>query len=415
MITMPYEKTNYRESKGNSLIDSIDSYTVIDLETTGLDPKTDKIIELSALRIRNNEIVSEYSTLINPEMEIDSFIETLTGISNDELKKQPIIEEKISEYINFIGNDIVIGHNVNFDINFIYDTSMKMLGKPFENDYIDTLRIGRKYIDSDNHKLGTLAKKLDIECKGAHRAINDCHITNNLYKKLKEIIRDKLNNDKNIIDNFVAPENNYFKNKNIVIKGKINNYGYDEIKKIAVKCGAIILDALYPKTNIVILGYKMYDIFKSNEGGEFIQKIRRLSNDKKIEVISESEFFSILNISLANNIKNKKQIKAKDIMSDNLDFDIDNPFYNKECVFTGTLEKLNRKECMQIIANLGGKNRDNVTSDTNYLVLGNNDYNPILRGKKSNKLIKAETLKLKGQDIEIISENVFYDLIENYI
>lgn len=66
---------------------------------------------------------------------------------------------------------------------------------------------------------------------------------------------------------------------------------------------------------------------------------------------------------------------------------------------------------LQIIADLGGHCQDGVNKETNFLILGNNDYNPILRGKKSSKLLKAESLKLKGQDIEILSENVFYDVI----
>ena len=72
---------------------------------------------------------------------------------------------------------------------------------------------------------------------------------------------------------------------------------------------------------------------------------------------------------------------------------------------------MSRKEAMQIIADLGGHCQDGVNKETNYLILGNNDYNLILRGKKSSKLLKAESLKLKGQDIEILSENVFYDVI----
>lgn len=70
---------------------------------------------------------------------------------------------------------------------------------------------------------------------------------------------------------------------------------------------------------------------------------------------------------------------------------------------------------MQIIANLGGICQDGVNNDTNFLILGNNDYNPQLRGKKSSKLIKAENLKVKRNDIDIISENVFYDILDEYV
>ena len=109
---------------------------------------------------------------------------------------------------------------------------------------------------------------------------------------------------------------------------------------------------------------------------------------------------------------NSTKIKVKDIVSQNTEFDKDNPLYNKVCVFTGTLEKMARKDAMQIVVNLGGICGDNVTNKTNYLILGNNDYCRTIKDGKSNKQKTAEKLKINGQDIEIISENVFYDMIE---
>ena len=113
--------------------------------------------------------------------------------------------------------------------------------------------------------------------------------------------------------------------------------------------------------------------------------------------------------------RNGTTLRARDIVTNNTEFDVDNLFCDKYVAITGTLEKMQRKEAMQIIVGLGGHCEDNVTKKTNYLILGNNDYNPILRGKKSSKLIKAESLKLEGKDIEIISENVFYDIIDDYV
>ena len=103
--------------------------------------------------------------------------------------------------------------------------------------------------------------------------------------------------------------------------------------------------------------------------------------------------------------------KASDIVGDETKHDPESPLYNRYCVFTGKLEKFTRKEAMQIVANLGGKNEDNVTKKTNYLVLGNNDYCSTIKDGKSNKQKKAENSKLNGQDIEIIPETVFYDMI----
>ena len=111
--------------------------------------------------------------------------------------------------------------------------------------------------------------------------------------------------------------------------------------------------------------------------------------------------------------KNGASLRAKDIVSTNTEFDVDNLFYDKYVAITGILEKMLRKDVMQIIIDLGGHCEDGVNKKTNFLILGNNDYNPILRDKKISKLIKAEILKLEGKDIEIISENIFYDIIDN--
>lgn len=88
-------------------------------------------------------------------------------------------------------------------------------------------------------------------------------------------------------------------------------------------------------------------------------------------------------------------------------------FCNRHVVFTEKLEKMLRKDAMQLVVNLGGVLDNTVTKKMNYLVLGNNDYNAILRGEKSSKHKKAEKLKLDGQDIEIIDELTFYDILKD--
>lgn len=105
------------------------------------------------------------------------------------------------------------------------------------------------------------------------------------------------------------------------------------------------------------------------------------------------------------------KIDISTIVPDSVKIDEDNFFYGRHVVFTGKLEKMIRKDAMQLIVNLGGILDDSVTKHTNYLILGNNDYNAILHGEKSSKHKKAEKLKLEGKDIEIIDELTFYDLL----
>ena len=107
----------------------------------------------------------------------------------------------------------------------------------------------------------------------------------------------------------------------------------------------------------------------------------------------------------------KNGINIASIIPDDNQIDEDNFFFNRHVVFTGKLQKMDRKDAMKIVVNLGGILDNNVTKSTNYLILGNNDYNAILKGEKSSKHKKAEKLKLEGQDIDVLDEQTFYDLI----
>lgn len=107
-----------------------------------------------------------------------------------------------------------------------------------------------------------------------------------------------------------------------------------------------------------------------------------------------------------------KGIKISSITPTAVEIDEDSFFYGRHVVFTGKLEKMVRKDAMQIVVNLGGILDNNVCKQTNYLILGNNDYNAVLKGAKSSKHKKAEKLKLEGHDIEIIDEFTFYDILD---
>lgn len=140
----PKKKKTKRPHKGRSLLALMDDYVVLDLETTGLDPLFDSIIEVGIVRVRNGEIIDSFDSLVNPHCDISDFISTLTGITNEQLQSAPDIDTILPAAISFIGNDVVVAHNANFDINFMYDYSAR-LGLPyFSRDFIDTMRMSRR-------------------------------------------------------------------------------------------------------------------------------------------------------------------------------------------------------------------------------------------------------------------------------
>ena len=111
--------------------------------------------------------------------------------------------------------------------------------------------------------------------------------------------------------------------------------------------------------------------------------------------------------------KHSRQISLKDIQPTTDEIDEDSPFFGKVFVFTGVLDRMLRKDAAQLVVNRGGLCGDNITKKTNYLVLGCNDYCSTIKDGKSSKQKKAEQLKLEGNDIEIISENIFYEMLED--
>ena len=306
-----YEKPQ-RENKGSSKLDFPVDYTVVDLETTGLDPEWNEIIEIGALKIRNNQIVDSFSQLVKPTEPVDEFITDLTGITNDMLADAPSIEEVLPSFLAFADNDIIVGHNVNFDINFIYDNCVRLTGQGFPNDFVDTMRLSRRLFPQEkHHRLSDLEKRYNLHNESAHRALSDVMLTNQCLEHLR----------KHVIENNID-----------------------------------------------------------------LQALLRSSS---------------------------KGLSAKDISATNDEFDENSPFYQKTFVFTGALERMTRRDAMQMVVNLGGLCGDGINKNTNYLVLGNNDFCKTIKDGKSAKLKKAEQLKISGQDIEIISENVFYDMLNN--
>lgn len=177
-----------RPCKGKSLLAAVDDYVVIDIETTGLSPEFSEIIELGAIRVQKGRIVAEFATLVQPRGVVSPFITELTGITNAMVGTAPAIQAVLPDYLDFIGKALVIGHNVHFDVNFIYDQCVACLNCPFTNDFIDTMRMSRRlYKHQRGHRLANLAERFGVADNGmrAHRALADVIKTHLCYEYMK--------------------------------------------------------------------------------------------------------------------------------------------------------------------------------------------------------------------------------------
>ena len=175
-----------REHKGKSLLTAVGDFTVVDIETTGLSPRHSSIIEAAAIRYREDKPVDEVSLLINPGFSIPRAITQLTGITDDMLWTAPGLEDVLPYFLDFVGADVILGHNVNFDLNFLSDKAL-YLGLPaVSNDFIDTMRLSRKlYKQYKHHTLADLAERFGVRQDTAHRALADCYTTAACYQYMK--------------------------------------------------------------------------------------------------------------------------------------------------------------------------------------------------------------------------------------
>lgn len=163
-------------------------YVVFDLETTGISPYTDKVVEISAVKVRNHKKVDEFSTLVNPECHISEGASAVNGIYDEMVADSPVFADVLPSFIEFIVDLPLVGHNIHsFDMGFIYRDCEAFLSAFPDNDYIDTLLLSRKCLpEMAHHRMTDLAAHYGISTEGAHRALADCYMTQQVYELLKD-------------------------------------------------------------------------------------------------------------------------------------------------------------------------------------------------------------------------------------
>ena len=169
------------------------NFVVLDLETTGFDFRENEIIEIGAVRYKEGNPQEKFSLFIKPKREVPQFIKQLTHITDEQLASGISIFDALKRFRQFIGEDILICHNADFDLGFL-NTKLHDNGFPkLENRIFDTVEISKIYLPFIfNHKLGTIVEYFKINLENAHRAIYDAEATGQIFLKLLEFI------DKNI-------------------------------------------------------------------------------------------------------------------------------------------------------------------------------------------------------------------------
>ena len=163
-----------------------DEYIVLDIETTGLSFRTEKITEIGAVKVKDGEIVDTFECFVNPEVPIPQKIVEITHITDDMVKDAETIDIVMPKFLEFIGDLKLVAHNADFDVGFL-KYNAENLGLKMDNEYIDSLKLSRQlYPEFKKHKLGIIAEKLGIKVENAHRALDDVKTLVKVFLKMLE-------------------------------------------------------------------------------------------------------------------------------------------------------------------------------------------------------------------------------------
>lgn len=164
------------------------TFCVVDLETTGGNRNEDMITEIGAVKVRGGECLGTFQTLVNPGRAIPPQITVLTGLTDALVGPAPRIETVLPALLEFMGDAVIVGHNVGFDVGFIR-AALARSGRPrLEGTIVDTVALARRLVRDEvpNCKLGTLASRLRLDHQPSHRALDDALATADLLHLLIE-------------------------------------------------------------------------------------------------------------------------------------------------------------------------------------------------------------------------------------
>lgn len=306
-----------RERKGNSIIAFPDEFCIVDLETTGLSPEYDNIIEVASIYVKNGVIVDTFQSLVKPPLYggvyVDDFITELTGITNEMLDDAPTITDILPQFLDFLGSRTIIGYNVHFDANFLYDNALSHLDRYFTNELIDVYRMTRKlYPDLPHHRLCDMLSHFEISELQEHRALGDCYATLACYDHCKNAIASQYSCNDEFIKSFekkrlrvyaadiassVAepPQDSMIYGKKCVFTGKLERYTRRDAMQIVADLGGINEDTVTKHTNYLILGTQDYRVPSPDKKSSKHRKAEKYKlSGCDVEIMPESVFYDMI-------------------------------------------------------------------------------------------------------------------------
>lgn len=292
------------------------SYVVLDVETTGLHPASDRIIEIALLKVENGAEAGRYETFLDPKRPLSDKIAKLTGITKADLQGARSENEVMPEVASFIGDLPIVGHNVGFDLNFLASAYVHA-GLPAPRHlYFDTLALAEAaYPGMPNYKLDTLIHELGLAGHAqTHRAMDDVLCTNRLFCQCQGLLQDMLPQtyepseqiERGTRFDMVSPKDitatvttfdktHPLYGKRIVFTGTMRTARQDAMQ-MAVDVGAIVTSGVSSKTDYLVVGRQDKALVGDDGLSSKEEKAYELNQAGKasIKILSESQFLGLL-------------------------------------------------------------------------------------------------------------------------
>ena len=269
---------------------SIDTtYCVLDLETTGFSFRTEKITEVGIMKVKNGEVIDEFSCFVNPEKPIPQRVVEVTNITDDMVKDAETIDKVMPKVLEFVGDSVLVAHNADFDIGFL-KYNANQLGLSLDNTYLDTLRLAKDlFPDFKKYKLGKIAEYLGIKVEVAHRALDDVDTTVKVLNVMLKMLKEKGVETLDDITKKIAGDADF--KKLPTYHAIILATNYVGLKNLYKLISISHLDYFYKKPRILKSIYKKYSegliMGSACEAGELYQAIEMGKTDEEIEEIAK--------------------------------------------------------------------------------------------------------------------------------
>lgn len=310
--TIPTSDRTYKTPKIYPVDNSsfFPDYTIIDTETTGLNYRTDKIIQFAAIRVRNHQIVDSMQVMINPEIPIPSEASKVNGIKDPDVEGLPNFSYYVQSILEFLGDDYIVGHNIHFDKLFLE----YHMGESLMNKRIDTLTLARDFYSlRDGYSLSNLYQYFTGEIpQNAHDALYDCKMTYTVFEGMKKDLGEKgkkLNPKAYDVDmiwyHYELPKREFKKPENckdlplykqhIVFTGRIPNMTRRQAIQAVFENGGDYGNQVRQKTTMLVVGeYQNDSTIEIAKTG--------LTPDQNIKIINANEFKDIVGWIHANSV-----------------------------------------------------------------------------------------------------------------